>query len=202
MDNRTNLKKYKRLAPFYDMLMGNRLFLGPRQKGIKMLDLQLGEKVLLVGVGTGQDLPLLPPDIQITGIDISDDMLARTNKKILGCNIILERMNAEQLAYADETFDVIILNLILSVVENPHQALKEALRVVKKTGRIMVFDKFLADNTVPSIRRKMLNWATVSVGTDINRSFLEVLGSVPSKIIKDVSTFGGTYRIIIMQKSF
>jgi len=200
VDNSTNINKYKRLAPFYDMLMGSKIFLGPRQRGIKMLELQPGEKVLLVGVGTGLDLPLLPSYVHITGIDISKDMLARANKQMQGRKINLEQMNAEQLAYNDETFDVVILSLILSVVENPQEVLAEALRVIKDTGRILVFDKFLADSKDASNGRKMLNLVAVWLGTDINRRFLDILGSSPAKIIKDLSTLGGTYRIIILEK--
>lgn len=49
---------------------------------MEVLDLKAGERVLLMGVGTGADLPLLPQGIHVVGVDLSAEMLARARKKL------------------------------------------------------------------------------------------------------------------------
>lgn len=201
MNNFTNTIKYKVLAPVYDTLFGNRIFNDARRKGLDLLKLQPGERVLIVGVGTGQDFPFLPHDIHVVGIDISEAMLARANKKVKGSHIRLLKMNAEKLSFEDEAFDVVVLNLILSVVENPNRVMLEALRVLNKSGRVLVFDKFLPDCESPSIPRKVFNLLTSLIGTDINRRFGEITDGLPVRIICDIpSLLAGSYRVILLKK--
>lgn len=201
MNNLTNVIKYRLLAPVYDVLLGGRIFGEARKKALSLLRFEAGQKVLLVGVGTGQDLPLLPGMINVTGIDISDDMLARAGKKVRGSNIQLLKMNAEKLNFNDGTFDAIVLNLVLSVVENPHMAMAEAARVLKSNGCILVFDKFLEADKGPTAVRKLLNWITTLIGTDINRSFKDIRGDLPIKVVQDQpALFAGNYRIILLER--
>ncbi len=157
MNNLTNITKYKLLAPVYDTFMGNQLFRKSRIKAFSLLQLKAKQQVLLVGVGTGEDIILLPKDVNIVGIDTSEAMLEKAREKAKGSPKILRNMNAEKLEFADKTFDAVVLNLILSVVENPQKAMLEAVRVLRDNRKIVVFDKFLTDNTKPSFARKLLN---------------------------------------------
>ncbi|MCL4441157.1 MAG: methyltransferase domain-containing protein [Firmicutes bacterium] len=201
MNNYTNVIKYKFLAPVYDTLIGNRIFVEARRKGFALLEFQPGESILLVGVGTGQDLPLLPDNVRVVGVDISDAMLARAGRIARGRDIKLINMNAEILEFPGETFDTVVLNLILSVVENPQKAMAEAVRVLKRSGKILVFDKFLKKDQSPAIARKLLNSITTLMGTDINRYFEDIARELPVKIIHDTpSIFAGGYRIILLEK--
>lgn len=201
MNNYTNVIKYKLLAPVYDILVGNRMFIEARKKGFALLQFQPGENVLLVGLGTGQDLPFLPDGINVVGIDISEAMLAKAEKRAEGRNIRLVNMNAEKLEFKDETFDTVVLNLILSVVENPNRAMSEAIRVLKRNGRILVFDKFLEGNKKPSLFRKLLNAVTSLLGTDINRRFRDIINGLPVTVICDMPLmFTGSYRVIFLKK--
>ena len=81
MTNRWNRFIYRLWAPVYDATVG-RFFLPGRKRAIELLDLQPGERVLLVGVGTGADLLLLPQGVRAIGVDISPDMLARARRKL------------------------------------------------------------------------------------------------------------------------
>lgn len=201
MNNYTNVIKYKLLAPIYDILVGNRMFIKARRKGFALLQFQPGENVLLVGLGTGQDLPFLPDGINVVGIDISEAMLAKAEKRAKGRNIRLLNMNAERLEFKDETFDTVVLNLILSVVENPNRAMSEAVRVLKRDGRILVFDKFLEGNKNPSLFRKLLNSVTSLLGTDINRRFRDIMNGLPVTVICDMPLmYAGSYRIIFLNR--
>ena len=75
LSNRWNRFIYRLWSPIYDGLC-DRFFAAPgRRRAMAALDLKPGERVLLVGIGTGVDLPLLPEGAQAIGIDFSPDML-------------------------------------------------------------------------------------------------------------------------------
>ncbi|WP_255292961.1 class I SAM-dependent methyltransferase [Bacillus toyonensis] len=131
MKNHTNKLKYKGISIFYDYLMRNKLFIKARERAFSLLPLKSKQDILFVGVGTGEDFRFIPPYVNITGIDLSQDMLNKAKTKIKKNQVTLLQMNAEQLQFSDESFDIVSLNLILSVVEHPKQALTEALRVTK-----------------------------------------------------------------------
>ncbi|MDF2536847.1 MAG: hypothetical protein K0R18_3009 [Bacillales bacterium] len=202
MNNDSNIKKYKILSHVYDSFMGIKVFRTARKKALSLLPLKKNDEILLVGVGTGEDLQFLPENVLTTGIDLSNDMLKVANKKINGKNVNLLQMNAEDLEFSDKTFDYVILNLILSVAENPKDVMKEALRVLTDDGTILIFDKFL-ESKEPSFIRNLLNIITSSIGTDINRKSDDILYGLPIKIIKEESSIlNGSYKIILIKKAY
>ncbi len=86
-----------------------------------LLDLQPGESVLLVGVGTGADLPLLPPGVRAVGADLSAKMLSKARSKlpIPHCETQLIQGDGQTQLAAAGSFDAVALNLILSVIPDP-----------------------------------------------------------------------------------
>jgi phosphatidylethanolamine/phosphatidyl-N-methylethanolamine N-methyltransferase len=105
--------------------------------------------VLDVGTGTGLSLPYFRPDLTITGIDISEDMLARAaqraERKKLANIAGLHVMDAGDLQFADGAFDSVLATFVMSVVPNPTQVLQEIARVTRPGGRIFLFNHFRAD---------------------------------------------------------
>lgn len=201
MQDSTNIKKYKRLAPIYDVIFGAKIFKTARKKAINKLSFKNGDSVLLVGVGTGEDFNLIPHTCEITGIDISDDMLSKAGKKVDKDNIALLNMNAEKTIFNDKCFDYIILNLVLSVVENPQKVMIECLRLVKDDGLILIFDKFVKFPGKILFFRKMFNVLSSAIGTDINRSLEGILFDLPVKWVQDeASILNGNYRIVLLSK--
>jgi phosphatidylethanolamine/phosphatidyl-N-methylethanolamine N-methyltransferase len=92
LKDHTNLQKYKRLAPFYDLFMGKRLFMKARKQAFSELIIQAKDTILLVGVGTGEDFSFLPKEAIITGIDLSEEMLKVAESKKGGKNITLKQI--------------------------------------------------------------------------------------------------------------
>lgn len=125
MDDRRNLKIYRTWAPIYDSMM-RPVYGAARRRAIELLNLKAGEKVLIPGVGTGLDLPLIPPGVQVTGIDLTPAMLEKARAKSIDMGIVLAVMNAQALQFPDDTFDAVTLNLILSVVPDGAAAFAEA----------------------------------------------------------------------------
>ncbi|BCU80981.1 SAM-dependent methyltransferase [Polycladomyces abyssicola] len=201
MNNEKNRQIYRMWAPFYDWVLQNRWFRSARRKVVEQAHLQPGENVLLVGVGTGLDFAYLPESVRVTGIDLSPEMLEQARKKASRHVIHLQQMNAEALAFPDETFDAVFFNLILSVVEDPRKALMEGIRVLKGSGRILIFDKFRHSEASPSWVSQTLNILTRRLGTDVNRSFERIADGMPVYVVKDEpSLFRGKYRIIELRK--
>ncbi len=89
--------------------------------------------MLEIGVGTGKNLSSHPTEIEITGIDLSENMLGRAQKKAdsMIIDITLQRMDAQHLSYADHTFDAVAATFGFCSVPDPVLGLQEALRVTK-----------------------------------------------------------------------
>lgn len=201
MDDKRNLKIYQLWAPIYDRFM-RPIYGTARQRAIKLLDLQAGEKVLIPGVGTGLDLPMIPPGVHITGIDLTPAMLAKARAKTNGANVTLAVMNAQALQFQDSAFDAVILNLILSVVPDGTAAFRESWRVLRPGGRMVIFDKFLPESSQLSTVRRVLGFAIELIGTDPNRRLSDMVRDLPDvKIEQDEpALLRGQYRIIFLNK--
>ena len=203
MNNDRNLLIYRRWAPFYDQVIGRWPGLNrARRRFLSIAGLRPGERALFVGVGTGLDLPLVPEDLEVVGVDLSPEMLERA--KLMAKNrpsIRLLRMNAENLAFPEGSFDAVFLHLILSVVEHPRRALAEAVRVLRPGGRCLILDKFAPVHRRPSGIRRLLNRVATRLGTDIERSWEPWAEGLPVvKEREEAALLGGSYRIICLRK--
>lgn len=204
MDNLNNKRVYKRWAIIYDMLFGSRYINKQREVEISMLKLKRGDKVLFVGIGTGEDLKFIPEGVIVKGIDITEEMLNVARNKanyIKAKDIEILNMDGQNLEFDNEEFDYVIMNLILSVIPDGNKCLSEGYRVLKQGGMLAIFDKFLEDKEKPNFFRKLLNKITMTLGTDINRKFVDMLGSINLRVIEEKkSILDGMYKIIILQK--
>src|ERR1041385_5581523 len=72
---------YRRYPSFYDALFGPVLQPG-RKAVLEALECRPGERVLEVGVGTGLSLPLSPPSVRLTGVDLSREMLEKARARV------------------------------------------------------------------------------------------------------------------------
>lgn len=134
---------YRFYAPIYNFLFGRVLEPG-RKALLNEVSLIQPKTLLEIGVGTGLLLPQYPPNCDVTGIDISEDMLAIAKKaaNLLPGNIHLLQMNAEQLSFENESFDCVVIPYVLSVTPNPIQLISEARRVCKNEGFIIIVNHF------------------------------------------------------------
>ncbi len=140
---------YRRYARIYDVVFGP-IFHPGRKVIIEALDCRPGDNILEVGVGTGLSLPLYPDDVKVTGIDISAEMLdkARERVELEGLDhveAVLE-MDAEQMRFADDSFDKVVAMYVVSVVPDPVRLVKEMSRVCKPNGEIFIANHFRSSN--------------------------------------------------------
>lgn len=201
MSDQPNLTIYHWFAPFYDFLFG-RVSATARRRAIELLNVQAGEHVIIPGVGTGLDLPLLPSSAIITATDITSAMLEKARTKINGRSVTLMQMDAQSLYFPDGAFDAAILNLILSVAPDGAAAFREAWRVVRVGGRAVIFDKFLAEQNQLSQRRRIVGRIISTFGTDPNRRLSDIIGNTTNVIVErdEPSLLRGQYRIILLRK--
>jgi phosphatidylethanolamine/phosphatidyl-N-methylethanolamine N-methyltransferase len=136
---------YRRLAPLYDFIFGASLAPG-RRAAMAALACRPGERVLEVCVGTGMSLPLYPPQVRITGIDASREMLERAAARVAARRLsqveALVQMDAGRLAFADGSFDKVTLMFALSGLPDPVRAVSEMQRVCRPGGTIVIVQHF------------------------------------------------------------
>lgn len=100
-----------------------------------------GTMLLDVAMGDGRNLPLIPQDCQVYGVDISRVLLEKSLRDYPDRDLHLMVAEAEALPFPDATFDNIFSLGALNHVNDPGKALKEMARVVKPDGLVVVADE-------------------------------------------------------------
>jgi len=139
----SNLDRYERIAPLYDLL--DLPFEFSRYRKIRHLLFQgLTGRVLDAGVGTGRNIQFYPPEAEVVGIDISPAMLARAERRrlSLGADVELRQMDVADLEFEDQSFDAAVATFLFCVLPEDVQvpALREIGRVVKSGGTIRLLE--------------------------------------------------------------
>jgi len=198
--NRWNLIVYRAWAPVYDRLL-ERLFRPGRKAATRALALRSGERVLLVGVGTGLDLPLLPSGVTGLGVDLSPSMLAHARRRVPP-TVELRCGDAAELDVPTGSFDAAILNLVLSVVPDPVPVLRETMRALRPGGRAVAFDKFAPEGRPVSARRRALSAMSTIFGTAVDRRLSDILADQPCRLLSnEPSIAGGQYRVVLLRRT-
>ena len=157
---------YEKLASVYDLAFGPTLQPG-RVRAIRQMGIKPGERVLEVGVGTGINLSLYPKDCRITGIDFSSSMLEKARERVFWDGlqqIRLLQMDAADLKFADDSFDIVYAPYLISVVPDPVKVACEMRRVCRPGGRIIFLNHFLSPNVFVSRVERLISPFTVHVG--------------------------------------
>ena len=190
---------YTLIAPFYDAAIA-RATHAARARSLSALPTKAG-KVLLAGVGTGLDLPHLPPQHHYVGLDLNQAMLCRALPRTGHIDFVPVQGDAQRLPFADASFDCAVLHLILAVVPQPAHCFAEIERVLKPGGQVLVFDKFLRRGQ-PALLRRMINPLMRRVATRLDVVFEDLLSEAPSlRLEHDQPALAGCwFRMIRLRK--
>lgn len=157
---------YDKLAKVYDLIFGPTLHPG-RLRAIQRMDIQPGERVLEVGIGTGINLSLYPKHCSVTGIDFSGSMLEKARERAAAKgirNARLLQMDAADLKFADDSFDIVYAPYLISVVPDPVQVAREMRRVCRPGGRIIFLNHFLSPNPFLGRIERWISPSTIHIG--------------------------------------
>ena len=182
--------RYNRIAPIYDLMeiLPERKFIPLRQN--LWAQVPVGH-ILEIGVGTGKNFPFHPDGATVTGIDLSDGMLARAKKRAqsMGKSLDLRQMDVQSLDFADNTFDAAVATFVFCSVPDPMQGLKELARVVKPGGTVFLLDHVRIDRPLIGAVMDVFNLLTVRMtGANINRRTVQNVAKSPLAVKNVVSS--------------
>ena len=196
---RWNRIRYTLWAPGYDLVAG----MGrQRRRSLELLAPRPGERVLLIGAGTGADLPWLPDGVEVLVTDLTPAMLARARPK-LRPGMELRVMDGARLELPDASFDAVVLHLILAVMPDPVACLRETARVLRPGGRAVVFDKFLRRGRRAGLARRLVGGVTGLLFSEVNRVLEDLLdeSAAPLEIVHDEPALAGDlFRIVLLRR--
>lgn len=140
-------RAYDRWAPVYDLVFGK--VFGKGRRAAILASNRIGGRLLEVGVGTGISLPQYASSIGVFGIDISEAMLRKAERRVKRLRLTnvekLAVMDAEHLEFPDDSFDVVMAQYVVTAVPNPEACLDEFARVLKPGGELILLSRVSAD---------------------------------------------------------
>jgi ubiquinone/menaquinone biosynthesis C-methylase UbiE len=201
----TTRNRYGRIAGIYDLSEApveqwfyarwrKRLWAGVR-----------GPEVLEVGVGTGKNMAYYPDDVHVTAVDLSERMLskARERARMLGLDVDLRQMDAQELAFPSDTFDTVVATFVFCSVPDPVIGLRELGRVCKPGGEIRLLEHMRARNEALGWLMDIVNPLMVRfIGANMNRRTVENIEKAGLQIerLEDLS-FQGIFKLIVAKPS-
>jgi ubiquinone/menaquinone biosynthesis C-methylase UbiE len=192
--------RYQRLSGWYDMmgLLQEKKFLPWRKRMWKQA---AGPRILEVGVGTGRNLPFIPGNVEMTGIDLTPGMLNKAVRRAaeLELNINLQIGDVQQLTFADASFDNVVATCVFCSVPDPILGFREIKRVLKPGGKLFILEHVRSPNPVIGRIMDIVNPIVVRMmGANINRKTLENIqaASLEVEMCEDLDK-SGIFKFII-----
>ena len=140
-------RAYGRWAPVYDLVFG-KVFDPGRQSTIAEAD-RIGGRILDVGVGTGLSLVDYARSTRLCGVDISEPMLRKAQQRVRALKLTnvetLAVMDARNLAFADNVFDAVVAQYVITAVPDPEATLDDFVRVLKPGGELILVNHIGAE---------------------------------------------------------
>ncbi|MGE5360824.1 MAG: class I SAM-dependent methyltransferase [Bacteroidales bacterium] len=157
---------YEKLASVYDYTFGWSLHPG-RLQALQRMGIKPGDRILEVGVGTGINIGLYPASCTVTGIDLSGNMLEKARERaakkgLSGVRLI--EMDAADIKFADNSFDIVYAPYLISVVPDPVKVANEMRRVCRVGGKIIFLNHFRSPNALLSRVERLISPFTIHVG--------------------------------------
>jgi phosphatidylethanolamine/phosphatidyl-N-methylethanolamine N-methyltransferase len=189
MDAESLDRAYSFYSNFYDVIW-HKLFHESREEAVALLNLQGGERVLDVGVGTGLSLSFYPKNCTVVGIDLCDAMLKKGRQRLAhsgDSHIELLEMDAMNMAFHDNSFDAIFAAYTISAVPDPSTVLDEMIRVCKTGGKLAFVNHFQNGNPFIAMLEKLITPLTKKTGFRADLHLETLFAGKPIVIEKRIS---------------
>lgn len=142
--------------------------------------------VLEIGVGSGLNLPLYGPDVALVcAIDPSAELLRMTERHHSAASPrVLVRASAEDLPFADASFDAIVTTWTLCTIPNALKALREMNRALKFAGQLLFVEHGLAPERSVALWQDRLTpcWKHIGGGCHLNRKIDDLIQAAGFRI--------------------
>jgi ubiquinone/menaquinone biosynthesis C-methylase UbiE len=157
-------------------------------------------RLLDVGFGTGLSLPHYPDSVEVVGVDASLGMLRFARQEALerGHAVRLVQVDAERLAFPDQSFDSVAFNLCLCTIPNPARALQEAVRVARP-GAAMVFLEHVRSHLLPvALLQEVLSPVFLALEHDhVNRRTIDTIRAAGVEVVSIERWMLGFFNLIV-----
>jgi ubiquinone/menaquinone biosynthesis C-methylase UbiE len=164
--------RYDRQMNFFDRVLfqGGRVWACSRAEG----------EVLEIAVGTGRNLEHHRNGVQLTGIELSPEMLAiaQERAKELGREADLRIGDAQELGFPDASFDSVVCTLALCTIPDDRAAVAEAYRVLRPGGLFLLLEHVRSPVTPVRFVQRMIEPLTIRFEADhLTREPLDYLAA-------------------------
>jgi arsenite methyltransferase len=166
--------------------------------------LKAGETVLDLGAGAGIDCFLaakkIGPSGRVIGVDMTPEMVdrARENaRKNNAANVDFRLGEIENLPVADNSVDVIISNCVINLSTDKPRVFREAFRVLKPGGRLMVSDLALQKPLPRAIRESIEAYVSCIAGALVKDDYLGAIREAGFKEVAVVQEKGFPAELVL-----
>ena len=149
MQEKTTRSIYNLWAKVYDHFFWGDIVTRRTSRAIERMEIAPDERVLDIGVGTGLTLPAYPKHARVVGIDLSEGMLRKAQKRTLEENMKHVRLalgNALELPFDDDQFDHVLASHVITVVSDPVKLIEEIRRVARPGAQVVIINHFRSSN--------------------------------------------------------
>ncbi len=161
---------------------------------IALASLKEGETVLDLGSGGGLDVFLaakrVGPRGKVIGVDMTEEMVFRSKAAAskYGWNNVEFRLGEiENLPIEDNSIDVVVSNCVINLSPDKKKVFREAYRVLKTGGRMMISDLVTEGELSGSVRKNLEAWAGCVAGAMEENHYLTVIRKAGFKDVRIVS---------------
>jgi SAM-dependent methyltransferase len=142
-----------------------------------LADLLPGERVLDLGSGSGIDVfaaaSLVGPLGSVTGVDITPEQLAKSERLRRHACVSFRRARIEELPFDDGSFDAVISNGVVNLSADKARAFAETARVLRPGGRLALADVVTERHIAPRTACQADLWAACIAGASRRDSYLD-----------------------------